>query len=124
MTDEPLAEIVPLFPDADLADDDAPLRTVPKEKFCLHRRVALDPEAHKITCRDCEREVDPFAYLLDLTRSWENFVRHRKEAQRRAAAAKTRLNEILRLERNARTRLKKLDPTARPPERPWGDRSL
>lgn len=120
---EALAEVVRLHPERDLGDEDAPVATQPREGgYCRHARVTLNSELHRVTCRDCEREVDAFAYLQRLASDWERYATHRKEAQRRATEAHERLKELLRLEQNARARLKRLDPEAeaKAPQRPWG----
>ena len=117
------AEVVPLYRDRDLEDDDAPLR-LGEKRPCLHRKTRLDRDAHRLYCHECDAEVDPFAFLVRLAGEWGRWVTHRKEAERRAKAAHERLEETLRLERNARARLKKLDPTVTPPERPWGEGSF
>lgn len=122
--DDASAEIVELFPDRDLTDDDAPIRRDPKTSFCRHHKTRLDRDARRIYCRECDAEVDSFTVIDRLVADSETWIRHRKEAERRARAAQTRLEEILRLERNARSRLKKIDPEAKPPERPWGEGSM
>ena len=105
----PEADVVRLHPDRDLQDDDAALHRRHQSLDCRHRRATIDDDAHKLFCRDCDREIDPIRFLTDLMGRWEIHVRHRKEAARRANEAQTRLDEILRLERNARARLGKLD---------------
>lgn len=118
--DETTAEIVALFPDRDLTDDDAPIHRDPKD-HCQHRKIRLDQDAHKVFCRECDAEVDPFMYLMRFAGDWEFWVRHRKEAERRAREAHTRLEETLRLERNARGRVKRHAPEAKLPHVPWGE---
>lgn len=121
--EEALADVVRLHPERDLGDEDAPVRTKPRESgHCPHRRVSLDHELHRVICRDCDKEVDPFKYLQRLAHDWERYAMHRKEAKRRADAAHERLVELLRLESNARARLKRIDPEAArtAPRRPWG----
>jgi hypothetical protein len=122
-----LADVVRLYPERDLTDDDAPVATKPREPgYCRHARIALDRELHRVICRDCDREVDPFKYLQTLASEWERYATHRKEAKRRADEAHERLQELLRLEQNARARLKRLDPEAekKAPQRPWGAGSV
>lgn len=121
--DDTLAQIVSIHPDRDLQDDEAPIHQS-ASVHCLHEQVCLDRDAHKVLCRRCDREVDAFAYLNRLAGDWDRYVRHRKEAKRRADEAHNRLLELLRLEKNARTRLKKLDPTAKVPPKPWGESTI
>lgn len=122
-----LAEVVRLHPDRDLTDEDAPVASAPRAPgYCSHKHIALDEELHRVICRDCDREVDPFKYLMRLARDWEGYARFRKEAIRRAHEARERLEEILRLERNARARLKRIDPDAAKsaPKVPWGQNEV
>ena len=116
------ADVVRLHPDRDLEDDDATLHRRRQSRDCRHRRATIHDDAHKLFCRDCDRELDPIRFLGELMGYWEHHVRHRKEAHRRMVEAQTRLDEILRLERNARARLGRLDPEAakEAPEKPWG----
>lgn len=118
--DEKTGEVVILFPWEDVGDDAAPFQSG-KRSSCRHLLIRLDQDSHKTFCRDCNLEVDPFAFLLRLCHEWERWASFRKEAERRGAAASERLEETLRLERNARARVKRLDPTAALPEVPWGD---
>jgi hypothetical protein len=112
--------LVVLYPEADEHDDETPATSDPKE-HCLHRRVRLDTEARRVFCRECEREVDPFTVIHAWAQDWTRIQSWRKEAERRRTRARERLDEILRLERNARARLRKLDPQAKPPAKPWGE---
>jgi hypothetical protein len=121
--DAVLADVVRLHPERDLTDEDAPVTTRPRDPgYCPHRRIALDHELHRVVCRDCDKEVDPFKYLARLASDWERYATHRKEAKRRADEAHERLVELLRLEDNARARLSRLDPVAakKALRRPWG----
>jgi hypothetical protein len=122
--EQDLAPVVRLHPERDLTDDEALVRRAERPPFCAHRRgFTLHEESHTVTCRECERAIDPFEALLWVSREWERHVTFRKEAERRAREAGNRLKELLRLETNARSRLKRLDPAAakKAPERPWGE---
>jgi hypothetical protein len=109
--DEPLAPVVRLFPDGDELDDDRPLATTPRPKtYCSHwpaGNVELNPETRRCHCRKCGREVAAFDVLEDLAREWERYISGRKEAQRRWRAAETRLEDLLRQERNAKARARR-----------------
>lgn len=118
-----MADVVRLYPDHDLTDDDALMRQDSKPRDCSHRKIRLDQTAHRAYCRDCNLEVDLFDFVWRLAGQWEVWVRQRKEAKRRAVAAQARLDETLRLERNARARVKRLDPEAKLPQVPWGEAS-
>ncbi len=108
-----LAEVVRLHPERDLTDEEALLTSEPRPPFCSHHR------------RGCGRELDPFKVLVAFAGDWQQHATFRKEQQRRAKAAHERLTELLRLETNARARLKRIDPQAekQAPQRPWGEGS-
>lgn len=124
MTDEDtpvVATIVRLHPERDLTAEDAPVtRVATTGRYCPHLHVRLDTTAHKVYCNGCDLEVDPFAFLLKLAGDWQRWSVYQKECQRRGKEARERLDEVLRLERNARARLKRVDPKAKQPEVPWG----
>lgn len=122
MSDEPTGEVVILYPWQDVGDEEAPFRVEHRGR-CQHRLIRLDRDAHRAFCRDCNLEVDPFAFLLRLCGEWQRWAAFRVEAERRAKAAHARLEETLRLERNARSRVKRLDPTVELPSVPWGENS-
>lgn len=117
-----LAQVVPIHPDRDLHDEDAPVTSGDRSASiarCRHKHIRLDEDAHRAYCQGCDVEVDPFAFLLTLAHEWERYSRHRQEAERKATSAHTRLEEIRRLERNARARVKKLDPSIVLPKKPY-----
>lgn len=120
-----LAAVVRLHPEHDIEEDDAPLALAEREPWCAHRRTVILKELHRIDCKDCGREVDPFQVLASLAAVWERYINHRNECKRRADRAHDRLKELLRLEQNARARLKRIDPAAEKsaPKRPWGEGS-
>ena len=39
---------------------------------CQHMRVSLDDQTHRVTCRECEKDLDPFWYLQLLAREWKH----------------------------------------------------
>lgn len=112
-----------LYPAPDEHDDDTPATKLDHES-CTHRKVRLDTEARRVFCRKCNREVDPFTIIQRWAGDWTYITNWRVEAERRRLRADERLEEVLRLERNARSRLKKLDPKGKPPEKPWGEGSM
>lgn len=118
MSDRPKLSV--LYPTPDEHDDESPAEKE-ERKHCLHRKVKLDTEARRVFCRECDREVDAFTVILAWANDWTRITYWRKEAERRRARAGDRLEEILRVEKNARARVKKLDPQAKLPEKPWGD---
>lgn len=120
--DSDLPNLVVLYPEPDEHDDATPATKDDPKGYCRHRRVRLDEEARRIFCRDCDREVDAFSVILSWANDWARITRWRQEAERRRTRAGERLDELLRLERNARVRLRKLDPAAeRAVAKPWGE---
>lgn len=117
-------DVVILHPWLDLSDEESPLqfaRTPRQSRYCAHRKVKLDRELNRVLCRECDAEIDPFKFLLRLTGDWSYWVDAREAAHKRAVAAQARLDETLRLERNARARVKRLDPSVKLPVVPWGE---
>lgn len=114
------ADVVILHPWRDAEDDEAPIHRDERSR-CQHKYVRLNTSAHRLYCRDCDEEVDPFAFLLRLHGEWHYWVQHREAAEKRARAAQARLEETLRLERNARSRVKKLGSQDQLPVVPWGE---
>jgi hypothetical protein len=37
---------------------------------CKHMQVRLDRESHTVTCKECDKQLDPFWYLQLLAREW------------------------------------------------------
>jgi hypothetical protein len=109
VVDEPAgAEIVELPTGYTGAPDDVPVRRHrPELAHCLHRLTRLDVDAHRVYCRDCDAEVDPFGVLVQLAGAverWEN-ARDRAHADAKHAAAE--LAEIKRQLRNAKAQLRR-----------------
>lgn len=74
--------------------------------FCNHAHVRLDDAGHRVFCDDCGDEVDPWAFLAKMASEWS---RHRdaiRDIRRRRNHAQDELDEIRRLERNAKSRLR------------------
>lgn len=94
----------------DLADADMPLHLV-FDGWCAHRRATINEGMRRLTCKDCAADLDPFTYLLHLTRDTTRWVTARREAKHRADQALIRLTELLRQERNAKARARRRDTT-------------
>lgn len=118
MTSE--SKLTILYPEPNEHDDETPAE-IENHVPCRHWKVRIDREARRIYCKGCGGEVDPFTIVLRWAEDWSRITTWREEAERRRARAQERLAEILRLEKNARARLKKLDPQAKPLEKPWGE---
>lgn len=99
-----LAEVISLRPDL---DDDAPLRTRPKEPWCSHGKFEMDTQAERIYCGRCKREVPVFEAMLGFVREFEHYVEMTKEAVRQREIAAERLAEVERKVKNAKSRLRR-----------------
>lgn len=106
LAEELMGSLDGLFETDQIADDARPVARMPRESYCRHRRVRLAGESRRVYCRDCEREVPAFDVLDDLAFDWETYMHTREDAQKRAKTATENLTELLRLERNAKGRLK------------------
>lgn len=115
------AKIVALFPTADEHDAGMPAEKADHVRFCRHARIRLDEVARRVYCRECDAEVDPFAVILTWANDWARIANWRKEAARRRDLAASRLEEILRLETNARARMRKNFPDVPLPAKPYGE---
>lgn len=122
MTDPPgRPNLVVLYPPQDEHDAEQPAtRDDELKEYCDHRRITLYEEPRTVVCRECGRTIDAFDVLVRYASDWDRIVRWRKEAERRRKLAGERLDEILRLERNARGRVRRLEPSPRLPVLPYG----
>ena len=91
-----------------------------KPEWCDHPRYVLRRESRTVECRKCGRQIDAFDVLVGYAADWDRIVRWRQEAERRRRLARDRLDEILRLERNARGRVRRADPSLERPTLPYG----
>lgn len=89
-------------------EGDPPIRRRTRTSFCAHRHSELDESARRVYCADCKEEVDAFGVLLNLARHRERYVGSIKRARSDARQAGQRLDEVKRMERNARARLRRL----------------
>jgi hypothetical protein len=103
------AEVIVLHPDGDAEHRELIVHRDRKPRRCLHRRFVLDAAAHKVLCRDCEAEIDPWGALDRIAREPERWVEQRKTAEREARRVRANLDELLRLERNAKARKRRRD---------------
>lgn len=83
--------------------------------FCAHRKARINAGMRRLTCRECDAALDPFDFLVKLSTDAQQWVSTRREIEQRARAAKIRLEDLLRQERNARNRLKRLGVKKPPP---------
>lgn len=102
--DDNSAIIIELRPGQDATDDDRLLASGEREPYCSHKRVTLHTESRRCTCRACGREVPIFDVLDKLCTDMERYITARKEAERRCRVAQGNLEDLLRVERNAKAR--------------------
>lgn len=103
MTDDG-GTVVP-FPGTEPAEDGFPI-TRERESFqCPHRRVTLIQESRTVECTDCEATLEAWAILHRWTCEWESLSARYERIRKDIDAAQTRLDSMLRRERNARARL-------------------
>jgi hypothetical protein len=115
--DDTLAEIVPLFAEAEAAIDDAPIHTQEAQR-CFHDKLRLDTDARRVYCRDCGSEVDPFTGLVNFSKTFERYRSSLDSLRAEVRRHGNSLEEIKRLERNAKNRLKTVMRKL-PPEPEW-----
>lgn len=53
--------------------------------YCRHLTVTIDEDAATVTCKTCGKEIDPFRYLVTLSREW-NQRAYRDERAKEAYA--------------------------------------
>ncbi len=74
---------------------------------CWHKRVSLDPDSHRVYCRDCETEVDPWEVLNHLAQNWERWANVRDTAKQEAKYRLGDVEQVKREERNTKSRLRR-----------------
>ena len=91
-----------------LADDDeGPLLISERTNRCYHMRhqAIIDSNGRTLRCGECDAELDPYDYISHLAQDGDHLMAARKKVR----AANERLKELLRQERNAKARLKRLE---------------
>lgn len=94
-----------------LIHSDSSISLTPKKlvSFCNHTKAIVDESNRKIFCANCNSVLDPFDFLWmwatkeDRIKSRYHFYKEKLENTR------DRLDELLRIEKNARSRLKRLE---------------
>lgn len=105
LAEELMGSLDKLFETDLIADEQRPVAKDERQPWCRHKRVRLT-EARRVYCRDCKREVPAFDVLDDLAHDWERYMHTREDAQARSKTAQANLTELLRLERNAKARVR------------------
>jgi hypothetical protein len=96
------------FDAARSALEDTPIRSV-QSSWCSHTNVTIDSNKRTLTCRKCKADVDPFAYLVGLSRDWDRYAFPLERVKKELHATHDKLADTKRQERNARARLKRLE---------------
>lgn len=79
MSDDVLdpAEVARLWAELADHDDDAPVHRDHARGPCSHGLVRLDPDAKRVYCRECGREVSAYDFLDKLAGEWHRWQRAR-----------------------------------------------
>lgn len=106
-----LGDLIP-FPKAPDGAETGPLETKRRDPYpiegCKHPRpLVLDQEAHELRCAECGQTLDIFDFLFDLTAKWESFNNGYRAARQQEKATLARVENLKRLERNAKARIRK-----------------
>lgn len=89
-------------------EEDVPLQSVRGGVTCNHRMALLHPGLRRVTCRECGCDLDAYDFLLRLSADADRHRTATTRAEHKATQAKERLDSLLREERNAKARLKRL----------------
>ena len=101
MTDD---NVIP-WPGTEPAEPGFPISREPRSHQCPHRHVTLHDESHTVVCTACETPLDAWEILHRWTVEWEYLLRRYERIRMDIDTAQTRLDSLLRRERNARARL-------------------
>jgi RNase P subunit RPR2 len=104
-----MADVVELFPAADKAAEEGPVRTREREhgRYCSHDKTELDDETRRVYCRHCGQEVPAFDVLRRLARDHERYIGAWRTAHAEAGRAEERLEGLRRQERNIKARVRR-----------------
>jgi hypothetical protein len=75
---------------------------------CRHLRVLVSEDEHLVECRDCKAKLDPHRVLLGFAKEERHFYWSTNKARRELAKLHEALEDLRRLERNAKARLRRL----------------
>lgn len=70
------------------------VRVIRRGDYCPHTHVTGDTDSRRVVCDDCEREVDPFDVLINLSQRWEFHLRAADHAREEAAEAQAELQRV------------------------------
>lgn len=79
-------------------------------KRCWHEeKVLIDEHFRILECENCGAKINAFDYLVSIARRNDMMWDKRKEYEKEAIESAKRLEDLKRKERNARSRLKRLE---------------
>ncbi len=116
MTSDDGGTVVP-FPGTEPPEDGFPISRERADWHCQHPRVTLMEVERSVVCTDCGATLEAWAILQRWTLEWERLSGRYKTIRQDIETAQTRLDSLLRRERNARARLARVlgksEPVAR-----------
>ena len=77
-------------------------------RYCSHASRIIDPNVRALRCDECGAQLDAFDCLLQIARDADHLAFRKKELKRQIAKLTARVEELKRVESNARARLKRL----------------
>jgi hypothetical protein len=87
--------------------DELPVRTAPfVSRACSHRGAYINLADRRVYCRACEQELDPYKVLDEIARNREHMVTTAQRLRFETDSLLKRVNELERLERNAKSRIR------------------
>lgn len=87
--------------------DEAPVRSNPTYDSCRHWRTWIDGPQRRVTCRDCEAELDPYEVLEKLARAHASLIATARRYRAEIQTTSKSLAKLERQERNAKARVKR-----------------
>lgn len=88
---------------------DAPVERKAGHRDCRHKQVELDVVGRVIRCKECEQVIDPIDWIETLSREWERYVYRWRSARAKCEGIEKAVEELERVEKNARARLRRLN---------------
>lgn len=102
MSDE---NVITFIPREKKLEDDLPVRRSPRGlRECYHERATVNVNDRVLTCQDCEAVLDPIEFLDKLARDPSGYAESLKRIKAAAKKAQADLDDLLRQERNAKSR--------------------
>lgn len=110
---ETTAEVLSLF-DAAVPVRAKPL--TPQQKACTHLAISVDHHARMVTCRSCSRVLDPFEWILNLSKHWSDYARRADVARHAVSLLEGQKRALAAEEQELRSKVGALRRRKLPPE--------